>query len=362
MEDWDSNLFTNLNDTDNDYTLPETTEEDKELVSESVFDVVDTILSCFVITSIGLFGTVGNILNIIILVHHGLRDSTNAVLMSLSVSDLLYVSLTAARRAGCIVSYFNPVAGQIFHAFQAVYLLTVTRLFSHISCALIVFISMRRLTAVYFPLKARILCSLRTSFVYLALLPSLWIVLTIPFFPVYSFSWKTDPLLNITVGQARISEYGLSHWEALSTLDLFRGYLKGPIHMLVILTCSVCIAVKLRAASKMRKEMTSKKSRGISDVRVEKMLLFVCLVYLGAGLPLLGPSIFYVIRPDLIQVNGNVTNLFLLLEIMYDLLTVTKSSANFLIYVTISTKFYKTYAMLFKPKCIKSKSELECKL
>jgi hypothetical protein len=119
------------------------------------------------------------------------------------------------------------------------------------------------------------------------------------------------------------------------------------ISMVTVLVCCVCIMYKLYLASVKRRRMTSKVIG--YDVRVVRMLVTVCVIYICVQAPMI--AMYSNSRPGFL-VKSSVDQLFC---DGCDILCAVNTSANFIVYVTMSRKYAKTYRYLFLSQCCTSK-------
>ncbi|KAI8775490.1 FMRFamide receptor [Biomphalaria glabrata] len=300
-----------------------------------------------------MFGIVGNILNVIILRKQGLRDSTNLTLMSLSVVDLAYGVVMPVRRAQCVVSKFDVILAQNFDVFINAYLSVPARLLSFISSGHIVLISLERTVAVYFPIKAASLLTVPRTVLCLACIYLFWLFLMSLFFRMFTVDTFLNLESNRTLYMTKFSNYVLENLEAINIVNIFViANVRGPISLAIIASASVAIGYKLHEARMKRLKMTSRKPKASFDTKVARMLLVVCLVYLILAFPTMIPTLMYFIDDTFIMYQGRTTTIYTVSEYLVDLLYVMNSAVNFIIYVTMSNKFYKTYTILVRG-CLK---------
>ncbi|XP_059164088.1 FMRFamide receptor-like [Physella acuta] len=313
-----------------------------------VFNVLDIFFNCFLIHVLSLLGVVANVLNIVVLSRHGMQESTNILLMSLSVSDLCSSFVQPFRRLKCLVSQFDVPSSITIRAFTFVYIYPITDFFEAISICHVTAISIERFVAVCFPLRvSRVFTPSRVCWLVVCLYGyTLGMYLPIVFRLTYAETY--DVTFNVTVGLVAISQFYQENYGPLNIYSNF--YLNNAfttLTLLIILFCSVVITVQLTSRRtkllKVNSEQTSSNKRA-QERKVAKMLLTVCLVTLSAYLP---TAVIYMC---LLYANITVLssdNLYFLLETIIGNLYQFVASVNFLIYVTMSSKFARTYTQLF---------------
>ncbi|KAI8775491.1 FMRFamide receptor [Biomphalaria glabrata] len=320
-----------------------------DLISEENLILIDIIINCACLNIFAMFGIVGNILNVIILRKQGLRDSTNLTLMSLSVVDLAYGVVMPVRRAQCVVSKFDVILAQNFDVFINVYLVIPARILSFISSGHIVLISLERTVAVYFPIKAASLLTMPRTVLCLVLIYLFWLILMSPFAQIFAVDTFLNSESNKTFYMITFSAFLVDNWEVINIINVFvLANIRGPVSFSIIALASVAIGYKLHEARVKRQEMTSWKSKASFDTKVARMLLVVCLVYLALAFPSNIPTLMYFIDDTFVMYQGRTTSMFTVSEYLVDLLYVVNSAVNFLIYVTMSRKFHRTYKSLVR--------------
>ncbi|BFZ24936.1 hypothetical protein BsWGS_27975 [Bradybaena similaris] len=169
--------------------------------------------------------------------------------------------------------------------------------------------------------------------------PNFAIIALIPTFPALTFSWTIHPGYDQTLAVIRYTQFYLDHKEFL---DFYAWVgLNNFFCVLSILITSVCcvaIGVKLRQAAVKREAMTSR-STGY-DVRVVRMLVTICVVFLVVTIP--NVALFSYFVPNFIFTSV----LHELVDNFCAILYAVNSSVNFVVYVTMSKRFARTYKTL----------------
>ncbi|KAK0054359.1 FMRFamide receptor [Biomphalaria pfeifferi] len=320
-----------------------------DIITTEDLNIIDIIINCTVINIVAIFGVVGNVLNVVILSYQGLGDSTNVILFSLSLVDLLYVAALPVRRISCLVSRFDPFLAMEVDAYVNMCLAVPLRLISLISSAHIVMISAERNVAVYLPLLVTRIFTVRNTVLYLLFLYIFWLVLSVPLFNMFAVTSTLDPTTNTTLTTLTFSDFFLFNTDALVFYNLFVvTNIRGPISLIFIFLSSIATGAKLHQATKKRLKLTSSAQKPKFDIKAVKMLLMVCLVYLGISVPGFIPILMYYVDQTFYLFEGRTTLIYVASEYMIDFLLIVNSSVNFLIYVTMSRKFSRTYSFLIE--------------
>ncbi|XP_059166844.1 melanopsin-like [Physella acuta] len=312
-------------------------------LSFETFMVLYTFLDCGFLHLTSIIGVVGNILNIIILGSHGMDETTNILLMSLSVSDLLTSLFFFSESLCCVVSKFDYPTSAYVTTFVRVYIFP-NQMWVGVSFCLSTAIAIERCVAVLFPFHVgRVFTPQRVRvvvvFIYIYML-----AICCPVFNYYDYSWTFDQRYNATLPEFVFSQYYLDRFDSLEN---YRGYfvnnLVSNIPLIIIIICSVFIIYKLNCGKSMPIAQGSSKTR--NERKIAKMLLTVCLVTFFTYLP------SSVIDSYLSFIPENLNNSLQYINVwLYQL----NASSNFIIYVTVSKKFRLSYHELFC-KCVRSK-------
>ncbi|CAL1531186.1 unnamed protein product, partial [Lymnaea stagnalis] len=284
-----------------------------------------------------MFGIVGNSINIAVLRRHGTRESTNIILISLSVSDLLFSTLLPVTRLKCVVGHFDPVLATSLNTFVTVYLFMPKFVCLGTSFFYVSLIAVERFVAVFFPFRVSKMFTRRTVFILSLSIFFFSLAAISPSFLTFRLVWVYDEELKKSVAVVELTEfYQTNHvvldfyvWVGLNNLFC-------AISVSLVFACCVAICVKLNKAARKRELMTSSNSAGY-DVKVVKMLVTVCCIYLCVILPTITMYMFF--KPSFIFESP----VHKIMNDVCDILCAVNASANFLVYVSMSNKFARTY-------------------
>lgn len=301
--------------------------------------ILEIFTNCVLLNVIAAFGIIGNVINIIVLQKHGFRETTNILLVALSLFDLLCCVVLPVTRLKYIVSQFNESLAVSVNTFVAVYLFMPKYVCLATSFSYVTIIAIERFVAVFFPFKvSRIFSSFNTKAIAI-IVPVCCTTALAPTFLALTYKWTFDAIMNETVA---VLEYTHFYRDHQAFLDFYAwvglNNFFGSTSNVIITSCCVAILVKLSKASIKRDLMTSRKTG--YDVRVVKMLITVCIVFLAVSIPNLALYSYFV--PNFIfisPINELVDNICLVFYAV-------NGSANFLVYVTMSKKFAATYKTL----------------
>ncbi|XP_059140700.1 uncharacterized protein LOC131928642 [Physella acuta] len=312
-----------------------------------LFDTADMFLNCFLIHALSFFGIFGNIINIIVLSHHGFKDTTNIILTSLSTSDLLYSLVTPARRLKCVISQFNIPLSTTVESITTAFLFAPSVTLIAISMCHITLIAVERLIAVSLPFHVSRLFTTsrvkRTVFIVYFIV----IVMSSPVFMRLSYEWVKDEFYNAYVAVVINTRFYQDNLNVVDTYSVgFLNMLFSVFTLIIILFCSFVIIVKLRSEfykKQITRSMDSSKSK-LKEMKVFKMLLTVCLVSAVVWVPTAVLDMLQIYGDGLARTDG----FSYLAQSVNCVLYQFSCSVNFVIYVTTSSKFSATYRHLFK--------------
>ncbi|XP_005100341.1 allatostatin-A receptor-like [Aplysia californica] len=325
---------------------------DVGLVSDDVkliFQVVNFAIVCEIID---VFGTVTNIINIIVFVKLGFSDPVNVSLLGLAISDL-----------GCLVTLiwhnicFNPLFNELDLPFdpidvQTLYLTAgwphVT--FTRITAWITAFITFERCLCIALPLKVKNIITPKRVVIVIVCLFIVLITSVSPIYQVNRIGPKFSPKRNKTVIGLLFTE-DREEVEAISFAvnNVFVSFSA----FFVVIVCTVTLVVKLRSKTKWRKETASAgKSDNLStrDQKVTKMVTMISTLFIVCFIPVSVVFIGMIVEPEF-SVDGQYRNLFFILCSFGYILESTNSALNILIYYEMSSKYRTVFNQTFRRKC-----------
>ncbi|CAG5127590.1 unnamed protein product [Candidula unifasciata] len=319
-------------------------ESPQQLVSKQVKDKVCFVFIMVLIPCFCLFGSVGNVLSLRVLVHHRMRNSTNMVLASLAVSDLLFLLHALYFSILRLYALRNPVPGEAFRSMTfpvlGPYGSVIT---ARITTGLTTMLSLERLIAVYFPIKAKVMCS---KLMTITCITMIYLVTAVVFIPnalkYHSYYLTINNTTSYTMGLTSLgkNEFFFSIYGNILNI-LFR-----LIPILIIIFVNIFIALAIRRTWSFRRSMSSGGSTSYEQNRITLMLLMVSLVFIVCILPGAVHSIIDQIYKQYSRF-GQQSNLYDVVRNVTYFLETVNSSVNFVIYMAFSTKFCRTYKQIF---------------
>ncbi|XP_013407406.1 sex peptide receptor-like [Lingula anatina] len=299
--------------------------------------------------TICIFGIVANILNIIVLTRKSMRTSTNFILTALAVSDGLTMAayLPFALQYYCVYGT-NPslerdtLAAAQFLLFYANFSVTVHTVSVWLTVTLAVF----RYLYIGWPRHGQVLCSIERAKMAIGLNYFLCPVFCIPNYITLGISnnsgyWgvetKSEPAYQMTIRT-------FYFWEHAFLLKLI------PCFILTIM--SILLVKGMKDAEKRRLKLgghnqTNNVSRMNQNVRGKKtnrttrMLLVVVILFVITELPQGILNLISGLDSEVFQ------NVYTPLGDLMDIIALTNSGINFILYCTMSKQFRTTFIELF---------------
>ena len=193
-------------------------------------------------------------------------------------------------------------------------------------------LAVERFIVVWFPFRARTLCTYRTSLGVTCCIPLVTSLL-------YSYQlamWTVDEEYNCNFHPKYLYMMQYVHPWLTATL-----YSYAPTAILIV--CTTGISVQLSRMRKKRQEMTTTQSRDAdAEARITVMVITICVLFLVLTVPL---TIFYII---LFTAGGHIYQgpVMVLVESLIIILALTNHAINFFLYVASSATFRKELMQL----------------
>ncbi|KAK7492450.1 hypothetical protein BaRGS_00016323 [Batillaria attramentaria] len=315
------------------------------------------VLQCGISQLLCWLGIPGNVLNMIVFVKQSLRDRINFLLFSLAFSDTIVLITLLAFRAPCYIQLIDKIMSQNVDLIMSVTVFFVAYMFSGISQILVAIISVDRCISVTFPLAAKRFVKFSYMVIAVSLTYVFFIGIYVPHFFRWDVSWSKDPGTNRTVVILNTTSFGTEHhdWLYVLSRDVILLAIK-PIGTVLVVMCSVITSVQVRRARRARDDMTQSKPTS-SDAKITRMLLFVSVISVSCVIPEIILSFVNIFVPEF-DYYKTYHNIYLIGFFTIFLALSVNSSANFLIYVVMSSKFRATLIALIPAcgKCLKRRA------
>lgn len=332
-------------------TQPYPAETVYELVSQDGLENVTVVFVLVLIPLLAVFGVVGNILSLVVLVNARMRSTTNLCLAGLAISDLLLLCHSLAFSAFQIHARRDPVGAK----YASVVTYPVLAAYGSIVCArittwLTTMLGVERCIAVYFPMRARAINSRRGT---LLAIGAIYIVTALAFLPTalqYHVTYvggggpnNSSSSMPVLVHSAlgRNKEFMVPYGNALNVVFRF-----VPLAVLVVVNALIIAAIRRTGVLRRTISWNRSHTAGQEQARITLMLLTVSGVFLLCTLP---GAINTIVSRSVHSYSklGQQKNLYQAVSTVTYFLETLNSSVNFIIYMAFSTKFCRTYQEIF---------------
>ncbi|XP_046351946.1 FMRFamide peptide receptor frpr-18-like [Haliotis rufescens] len=324
-----------------------------DMVDEATSEFIINISSCGLVPVITILGIIGNIMSFVVFLRQKKRDRTRVVLISLAISDTMYLLITFVRKMSCVVSMFDEVIGKNWGVFMVPqwYIIGIT--FARVTSVLTMVIAIERCFAVLFPLKVRAVVTRARA---LKLVIAIFIMVSVAMFPLTLCSytrWTLDPVQNRSVLYVTWTDFYIKNEGVMENyINIALATLLRITPCIVVLFCTTAVLASLKRGQKFRKQSSNMAKSGIlmEERRVTVMLLAVTSVYVICLVP---GSVLVLMRrfvPSFSR-NGRYNNMFLLLSNMNIVLECLNSALNFVIYMKTNRRFNIAFKKMFCSSC-----------
>nr|KAG5687223.1 hypothetical protein BaRGS_012375 [Batillaria attramentaria] len=318
------------------------------LVDDMTKDTVIEIVNCYFLPVVFVFGVAGNVMSFVVLLVHGMNNSTNVLLTGVTVSDFLYLVTMYTRKVSCIVSKFDYVLSLKIERGLLPTVYMVNRIFGLTTPFLTMLITLERCLAVSMPLKVQTLVTALRMKIVVAFTFLFATVAQFPFFFVYTINWVTDKTTGEDIPVLAGTPFFYENFDIISDYNnivLSSLFNYGPIT--VVIVCTTVVLATIKRSARWRK-MTSQGGDRPEEGRMTKLLMTVVAVYIICYIPRCAALIANSFAPDTFNsLGGRYGNLFYLVNALQLLLFALNSSCNFVIYMVMSRKFFNTYRRIF---------------
>ncbi|KAH9495560.1 hypothetical protein Btru_013597, partial [Bulinus truncatus] len=217
-------------------------------------------VNIFVLGLISIIGVVSNILNMIIFIRQGLKDSMTVELFGLAFTDfsvsVVELAITCTSAASVLCPW-SPV--DLWSLAYVSFAWAVNAEYST-SCCITTVVSVERCISVVWPFKVRRIFSRARSVLVIVLLYGLHVVLFVPAFVIEKMDWilldpanHHYPRFNSSEGLTQKWFYTIIFSEATdrldTTLDIANGLFMSVSSQLVIFVCSIWMTFSLKRSS-----------------------------------------------------------------------------------------------------------------
>ncbi|XP_059169398.1 allatostatin-A receptor-like [Physella acuta] len=316
------------------------------MVSDEVRLIFQAMNFAVICQLMDIFGTCTNIVNVVVFVKQGFKDSVNVSLMALAVSDLGMLG-TLIWHNLC----FNPLFHEADLPFDSIEMQYLTGgwphvVFTRITSWITAFITLERCLCIALPLKIK---SALTPKRVTAIMVTIFLLLIGSVSPVYyanRYGLKFFPDRNKTL-------IGLIYTPDREQVEKVSFTINNIIipftAFLTILACTIVLVVKLRQQTKWRKNtkptahVDTLSSR---DQKVTRMVVMISALFIVCFTPICVVFIGMTVEPEL-AINGKYHNMFFVVFSFGYILESTNSAINIFIYYRMSSRYRQVFRQIF---------------
>lgn len=356
----------------NNYTqITRTLHPSDMLVSNSVRATIINILFVGAGSVTSLFGIIANIINIVVYVKHGVKDSATVQFLSLSASDCAFSILAFMSSVSVFVSRVRPYL-TLLDPVSFSYCVAITREKVYSTSVMIIFImSIERCFCVAFPFSVKRIFSKSRSIKAVICISVIFMASQIPEYLTVGLVWTYDR----TVNKSRLMIW-ISRDKPFT--DVWKNIiLAGVLPVVSGITTTMCTAymiAAIKASNKLRQlNVTGQRlnsslkktqvSNGVQssnekhgnmgkDARLTRTVISVAIIFIICNIPkciVIASSIVGQFIPDFsILVSGKYSNLVSILYTITFVFEAINCASNFLIYYVCSRKFKTTVDHAFR--------------
>ncbi|KAK6963749.1 neuropeptides capa receptor, partial [Biomphalaria glabrata] len=314
--------------------------------------LLDFVSVCnFLILSelIGLFGIVGNVINMINFKRQGFQDGVNVTLFSLSLCDL--GNLLTHQFCNIL---FSPWIGEydLFMSKMNMFLNIIyfSGYFLRVGGLLTAFMNCERCVSVVWPLKVKGVLTSETAVLANGIIAGVSILYLVPPFYVYPIGWMFIPSLNRSI----LTRYFINDRHQIMAVyyivaDQFVPYAT----ILVLILCTIVIVTKLRSKLRWRQSFSNTGGNNSRDVpskehKLIKLLFTISIMFIVCILPQSTLNVAIALIPGL-KADGIYINIWKMCYSFTSLLETMNCSVSIVLYYRMSSRYRQVFWEMFYP-------------
>ena len=243
-----------------------------------------------------LFGFISNIVNIVVFLRAGARDNVVVLLISLAVSDLLFLTLILRTVCGFLIEVHIRPYSWPFDAAIIFFLLYWPAYTAYdISAFISVSLGVMRCACVAMPLKFKLVFTKSRTIVWVLSLVLMALLLRVPVLTIHRIGWSTNSATNKSepyliqanrdkmTKVADILNRGLVVYLAYITMIIYVCVLSFKLHQAAQIR-RLCTAGKSQPSDAAQEE-AGNQVMSSKDLQVVKSVVVVCTIFILAQLP-----------------------------------------------------------------------------
>ena len=293
------------------------------------------------------FGLISNIINITVFLKAGVRENVSVLLLSLSISDLTFLTLITPTMCGFFIEAFTEDYLWPFD-FKFIQYLFYWPAFTAYDLSAFISVSLgaTRCACVAMPLKFKLVFTKSRTVKWVLFLVILAIALRVPVLTIFRITLKKDPATNLSYPYViAINRPTMSRIN-----DIMNRGCVVWINYIAMVTCVGVLTFKLYQGSKIRRSVIATKSPDTAperteahvlqskDLHVIKSVVLVCSIFILSQLPFLIVSTFRLINTSF-TFQARLQKLFTLMSQTSLTFTYLNASLNIFVYYNYNSKY-----------------------
>ena len=307
-----------------------------------------------------LFGFISNSINIVVFLKSGARDNVGVLLISLAVSDLLFLALITPTVCGLVIQGYIRSYPWPFDANIVFFLLYWPAFTAYdISNFISVSLGVIRCACVAMPLKFKMVFTKSRTIVWVFFMVFLAVLLRLPVLTINRVRWITNSATNKS--EPRL--INVNHYSMSRVADILN---RGIVVYLAYTTMIVCVCVltfKLHQAAQIRRSCTAGGSQpsdptqakpiaqvmSSKDMQVVKSVVLVCVIFILAQLSFVLTSTTRMINPEF-DTARRLNAMFGIVSQVNVTCSYLNASINIFVYYNFNSKYRATFRSLLSAK------------
>lgn len=325
-----------------------------QIITDSQRRTIAIVICVFICGFISVFGSITNVINLIVYYKQGLTTTINISFFSLAISDLNGLIFQQLFNL-----YINPGFEElnlpmVYTDLQYITTAIEQKIFSKITCLITVYITAERCLCIVFPLHVKQIITPRRTTTVIVCIYTVTIVTVAPAFSISYVDWKFFPDRNQTL----LALVFTTQRDAVEGVLYFAHAIFGIVSFFAVVLLTCILIFKLEQKNNWRKSASVKNEKSESLSSKDKATMFMVILIAGVLIICYTPSVvllsttFFV--PEF-SVRGSYYNMYYSFWTIAILLENVNSSANIFLYYKMSTKYRLTFNKLFF-KCKTSKT------
>ncbi|BFZ15179.1 hypothetical protein BsWGS_18218 [Bradybaena similaris] len=317
---------------------------DAILVTEEMLSYFTMINTWGIGQCVTILGLIVNGLNIVVFVKQGVKDSVNISLLGLSISDFgsLFFHFFANL---CWTPSIMKMDLPFYPHHLMYYLVWEHIMFTRVTTGTTAWITFERCLCIVAPLKIKSIVTPRRTVTFIVALYVIMMSSVTPMFYTTRIGWMFDSRRN----KSLLGVYKIANTGDIEKATFWSNNILPTIFFVFITICTIILVKALKKNAKWRgKTASSQKNEGVSsrDTKVVKMVTIISAVFISCYAPGTVVYIFLLVYPQM-SYRGRQRNLLVAIFSILIHLEGINATANFFIYLTMSSKFKCTFRNMF---------------